>query len=206
MRIQTIKKSLLLSGAIIGAATAAIGASMAKLLRKPAETDELPPGFVWIDGMDLDSEDDTPIFDVGDSVYLINPTTLGMWGGDATFEFPLVFEVLATKYDEQDAEWRYKIKPRDVSERIAAMSIDLDSEWIAESWLDIADKPSMYRNMPEKEAKVMAIDKEDVRKSGRYLEIDYWLDTLLHSCDVEERRQAEKRLAELIENNSEEEL
>src|SRR5690625_3503512 len=125
MRIQTLKKSLLLSRAHIAAATATIGASMAKLSRKPAETDGLPSGFVWIDGMDLDSEDNTPIFDVGDSVYLINPTTLGMWGGDATFEFPLVFEVLATKYDEQDEEWSYKIKPRDVWERNAEMRIDL---------------------------------------------------------------------------------
>lgn len=206
-----MKKHVLtgIAGILLGALSAYTFATKgANDKRKDSEEGELPEGFVWIDGMDLEDSDDLPYFDEGDSVIIRSPYSNGVWEGNLDMDAPVIFEVLGARYDHDDQEWRYKLRPRDVSEEECGLSFDLNTEWVAESWLDFAGKASLHRKMfsvgditiPMAEVVKVA---QDLREK-KAVEIDYWLDTLLHSCDVEERRQAEKRLTELSENKTEE--
>lgn len=199
------KKNVLL-GFTIGIATALLGATATKFSRNLTEAkagkhgaEELPPGFVWIEGMDLEKSDEEPFFDEGETVYLVNPHIGGFWAGNSVMSAPVVFEVVDAEYDEEDVEWRYKIYPRDVSESECGLPCDLETEWFAEKWLDIADKPSMRRKDFVRKA-------EDVVKFSEVIvshEVDYLLDTLNHSTDDKEREQALARLEELTEGDGE---
>lgn len=176
------------------------GATSVKLSRDIAEAkagkydEELPPGFVWIDGMDLEGSDEEPYFEKGETVILVNPHNGGYWAGNNDMAAPVIFEVKDAKYDEEDLEWRYKLEPRDVSEEECGLQFDLSTEWVAEKWLDIADKPGMFRKDFVRKAEKIAQFSEVIISH----EIDYWLDTLRYSTDEKERKQAVRRLRELV--------
>lgn len=208
-----MKKHVLtgIAGILLGALSAyAFATKGANDKRKDSEEGELPEGFVWIDGMDLEDSDDLPYFDEGESVIIRSPYSNGVWEGNLDMDAPVIFEVLGARYDHDDLEWRYKLRPRDVSEEECGLSFDLNTEWVAESWLDFASKASLYRKMFSVGDKAKTIPMTEVVKGVQDLrekktvEIDYWLDTLLHSSDVEERKHAEERLAELAEKKTEE--
>lgn len=197
-------------GALAGIAA---GASAVKLARDYSEhvngkydSQGLPPGFVWVDGMDLDRGDDEPWFEEGDLVYLVSPINGGYWAGNSDMDAPIVFVVEESMYDEEDEDWRYKVRPRDVSEEDCGLSFDLSTEWVAERWMDIADKPSLSRKMPTvtTELKISRQALEGMvadKLSKDYYEIDYWLDTMWWSSDEGERKQAEERLRELTKGD-----
>lgn len=188
-------------GALAGIAA---GASAVKLARDYSEqvngkydSQGLPPGFVWVDGMDLDRGDDEPWFEEGDLAYLVSPINGGYWAGNSDMDEPIVFVVEESMYDEEDEDWRYKVRPRDVSEEDCGLSFDLSTEWVAERWMDIADKPSLSRKMPTIALEGTVAD----NRSKDCYEIDYWLDTMSWSTDEGERKQAEERLRELTKGD-----
>ncbi|MFD1453273.1 hypothetical protein [Oceanobacillus sojae] len=184
-------KSAILGAAISGICVFTIGAAYASREKKSEDSD-----FIWLGETDL-SDELLPLFDEGDFVYITNSSDY--WGGVYNPMEPVLYEVKASRFDQDDETYRYKLH--------TTMHDDasFSDKWVAEEWLDYATKPRLTKELPTVTVDVDAFEKIIVRDVEQKLtaEIDYWLDTLRYSTDERERLQAEERLTELAENRRE---
>lgn len=184
-------KSAILGAAISSVCAFTIGVSFASRKKKSEDSD-----IIWLDGMDL-SDEMLPLFDEGDFVYITNSSDY--WGGVYNPMEPVLYEIKASRFDQDDETYRYKLHTNMPDD--AAIS----DKWVAEEWLDYATKPRLTKELPTVTVDVDAFEKIIVRDVEQKLtaEIDYWLDTLRYSTDERERLQAEERLTELAADRRE---
>lgn len=184
-----------IAGALAGLATIALSKRI-----NSRTTNGLDSDWITLDGMDLSEDDNSPYFEEGDRVYLINPHDMTVYYPPEDYiQMPIIFEIRAVKYDKKDDLYRYSVYPVNFDEQVCGFPVSLSDHWIAEEWLDIADKPSMYRKMDRDYYTIHVYFNGDEAETPQdnYAEIDYWLATLHHSTDESERKQAKDRLREL---------
>lgn len=205
--MKNFTKLTLLSGL---AALTAIASATARSKPKP------PPDFEWIDG-EQDAEDAYsagPLYDVGDTVVVVNPFTYDYEIVDIDGETPLYYEIRAVSFQESKqpgaSTFRYQING--------------ENDWYAESWLDFAPHPHMCMSMTDEVDVTLArVESEERREPDtmsdlttklselerklldqqldeltRDFTIDLCLDRITHGT-AEEKAEAERVLTELTE-------
>lgn len=211
--MRKFTKLTLLSGL---AALTAITSATARQKSSKAQTQDVE----WIDG-EQDEEDvysAGPLYDVGDTVVVVNPFTYDYEIVDIDGETPLYYEIKAVSFQESKqpgaSTFRYQING--------------ENDWYAEAWLDFAPHPHMCMSMTDevdvtlarleseerRESDTMSEEERDLTTKLSELErklldqqldeltrdftIDLCLDHITHGT-AEQKAEAERLLAELTE-------